>query len=72
LVVNIVDMFYIGIMSPPRRFPVKKVLALSQEMADAISNYRFESRALTELDAIRRLIELGLGAVKSEGPAREA
>ena len=41
-------------------FPVKKVVALSTEMAGRIRDYRFAQRLPSENEAIRRLIEAGL------------
>jgi len=43
-------------------FPVKKVVALSAEMAARIGDYRFAHRLQSENEAIRRLIEAGLKA----------
>jgi len=52
----------------PRKpaYPVKKLLGLTEEMAERISDYRFEARINSESDAIRQLIELGLEVVKRE------
>lgn len=43
-------------------FPVKKLVALTAEMARAIEDYRFANRVPSEAEAIRRLIERGLAA----------
>jgi len=47
-------------------FPVKKLIALTAEMAQAIENYRFSQRLPSEAEAIRRLIERGLAAEAQE------
>lgn len=44
---------------------VKKLVALTPEMAEAIADFRFAERLQSESDAIRRLIELGLQAAKA-------
>jgi hypothetical protein len=48
-------------------FPVKKVIALSNEMAERIRDYRFTERIESENEAIRRLIEAGLSGSKTSG-----
>src|SRR5256885_17202904 len=49
-------------------FPVKKVVALTAEMADRMREFRFVNRVESENEAIRRLIEAGLNAAaKSSG-----
>lgn len=52
----------------PRKpaYPVKKLLGLTEEMAEQISDYRFDARINSESDAIRELIEIGLEAVKQQ------
>jgi hypothetical protein len=42
-------------------FPVKKVLNLTTEQAERIREYRFAHRIESENEAIRRLIDAGLG-----------
>ena len=49
-------------MSRAPSYPIKKLIALSEEQADRISDYRFRERIASESDAIRKLIELGLDA----------
>jgi hypothetical protein len=44
-------------------YPVKKLVPLTTDMADAISEYRHQQRVSSENEAIRRLIEAGLKAV---------
>jgi hypothetical protein len=41
-------------------FPVKKLVPLTAEIADRISEYRHTQRISSENEAIRRLIEAGL------------
>jgi hypothetical protein len=50
-------------------FPVKKVIALSSEMAERIRDYRFTERIESENEAIRRLIDAGLLASGKSGPS---
>jgi hypothetical protein len=47
-------------------YPVKKVVALTNEMADRVRDFRFKQRLDSENEAIRRLIELGLKAADQE------
>jgi hypothetical protein len=51
-------------MSPagrPKVYPVKKLIGFEQQMIDAIDAWREKQKpALTQSDAIRRLVELGL------------
>jgi hypothetical protein len=47
-------------------FSVKKLVAMSAEMAKAIEEYRFRVRIGSESEAIRRLIDLGLEAGKGQ------
>lgn len=49
-------------MSRPTVYPVKKLISLTEEQAEQISDYRFRERFSSENEAIRRLIELGLDA----------
>lgn len=49
-------------MSRAPAYPIKKLIALSEEQADRISDYRFGERIASESDAIRRLIEIALDA----------
>ena len=50
-------------------YPVKKLVPLSAEMAEAISEYRHQQRISSENEAIRRLIELGLGKAPASTPS---
>jgi hypothetical protein len=56
-------------MPPPILFPIKKLVALTPELAQAIDAYRFDNRIKTEAEAIRRLLELGLAAAAVKAPA---
>ena len=49
-------------MAPPVLYPVKKLIAITPEAAQAIEDYRFANRLKTEAEAIRRLIDAGLKA----------
>jgi hypothetical protein len=52
-------------MARPAEFPVKKLIAITPEVAKAIEDYRFDKRLKTEAEAMRRLIEAGLRAEKA-------
>jgi hypothetical protein len=52
-------------------FPVKKVVNLTAEQAKRIRNYRFAQQIDSENEAIRQLIEAGLGKAKPSPPAGE-
>lgn len=49
-----------GHMAKEASLTVKKLIALTPEMAQAIENFRFARRFASESEAIRQLIELGL------------
>ena len=53
-------------MARPPTYPVKKLIALTEEQAAQIVDFRFEARISSESDAIRKLIELGLEAAKEQ------
>ena len=62
-------------MPPPTLYPIKKLIAITPETAQAIEDYRFENRLKTEAEAIRQLIAAGLGkaaAVSSESGSGSA
>ncbi len=44
----------------------RKQVSLTPEVEEAVDEYRFANRFKTESDAIRRLIELGLEAVRGQ------
>jgi hypothetical protein len=46
----------------------RKIVSLPAELAQAIEDYRFNHRMKTEAEAIRRLIELGLGKAPVSAP----
>lgn len=52
-------------MANPTIYPVKKLVGLTEEMAERISDFRFDQRLQSENEAVRRLIEIGLDAVKA-------
>jgi hypothetical protein len=58
-------MFHIPCMNAETTYPVKKLVNLTEEQAERISSFRYEGRIPSENEAIRRLIELGLGAANS-------
>ena len=50
-------------MSRETSYPVKKLIFLTEEQAERISDFRFENRLNSENEAIRQLIELGLRTI---------
>jgi len=52
-------------MSRETAYPVKKLVGLTEEQAERISDFRFGNRLNSENEAIRQLIELGLQAVEN-------
>jgi len=52
-------------MARPKKIdhPVRKMMSLSPKLAKAVSDYRFEHRIKTESEAIRHLIDAGLGRI---------
>ena len=54
-------------MPRPPAYPVKKLIALTEEQAEQISDYRFDARIQSESEAMRKLIEIGLETVKKDG-----
>jgi hypothetical protein len=53
-------------MRPTAPYPVKKLIQLTREQAEAIADYRFSRRIYSENEAIRRLIDLGLKQIAEE------
>jgi hypothetical protein len=51
-------------------FPVKKLVNLTEELAEEIAEFRHEHRIPSENEAVRRLIEMGLKAAPRPGPPR--
>ena len=52
-------------------YPAKKLLPLTQEMADEVTEYRFANRFANDTDAYRALLRIALDAVKRTAVARE-
>jgi hypothetical protein len=52
-------------MRTPSPFTVKKLIAISPEMADAINEFRFREMIKTEAEAIRTLIERSLESAQT-------
>lgn len=48
------------------RLTVQKVLVISEEMAAAIDEYRWNNRIASEGEAMRQLLAAGLNALKSK------
>ncbi len=49
-------------MPREKEMDTRKIVSLPAALAKAIEDFRFEERISTEAEAIRRLIEAGLGA----------
>jgi hypothetical protein len=54
----------------PKSMETRKIVSLPAELARAIEDYRFKNRLKTEAQAIRQLIEAGLGAIGTRGGPR--
>jgi hypothetical protein len=61
-----VSMSYIRHMAPDLTFPIKKLVNLTDEQASQITKFRYDQRLPSDNEAIRRLIEMGLAAAKTE------
>lgn len=46
--------------------PIRKLVALSEELASRVGDYRFGQRIGSESEALRRLIEAGLAAFEAK------
>jgi hypothetical protein len=55
-------------MARPSIFPIKKLIGFDPELWGKIQEYRFQARLNTESDAIRQLIEAGLGKAPASAP----
>jgi len=64
-VVNITVLGYMRFMARPPKLTEKKLLTLTPELAQRISDFRFARRIPSETEAIRQLIEAGLRAEES-------
>src|SRR5947207_9640778 len=53
-------------------YPVKKLVPLTAEQAQRIRDYRFAQQIDSENEAIRQLIEAGLGKAKAIAPETAA
>jgi hypothetical protein len=51
-------------MPRPLAFPIKKLIGFDADLWERVREYRFEARLNTESDAVRQLIEKGLGKSK--------
>jgi hypothetical protein len=66
LIINITDMLYISGMAPPLKFPVKKLVNLTDDQAAQVTEFRYDHRLPSDNEAIRRLIEMGLATARAE------
>ena len=67
--VNNIRMLYMVYMKSEPIYTVKKLLALTPELAQRIDEYRFKQRIKSESEAIRLLISQGLAAEVVHAPA---
>jgi hypothetical protein len=63
------DIFSLMVRYTSTIFPVKKVVNLTAEQAKRIRDYRFAHQIDSENEAIRQLIEAGLGKAPSSEPS---
>jgi hypothetical protein len=68
-VVNIVFIAYKGDMAAEPMLTVKKLVAMTPDLAERIAAFRFEQRINTEAEAIRTLIERGLATAAKKPKA---
>ncbi|MEH6773685.1 MAG: hypothetical protein V7668_07165 [Cereibacter changlensis] len=59
-------MAYFYVMARETAYPVKKLVNLTEEQARRISDFRFSQRLQSENEAIRSLIEIGLGIADAD------
>ena len=69
-VVNSTDISYITCMAIDPERMTRKLVSLPNEMLRDIDDFRFRQRIRTESEAIRQLIEAGLGAMGTRGGPR--
>src|SRR5205823_13692119 len=48
----------------------RRMVSLPEELSERVDDFRFQQRIRTESEAIRRLIEAGLGAIGTRGGSR--
>ena len=65
-IVNSVDICHKCGMRTPEPLTVRKLLAMTSEMADAINEFRFREMIKSEAEAIRVLIQRGLDATATD------
>lgn len=56
-------------MARETAYPVKKLVNLTEEQAQRISDFRFDQRLQSENEAIRRLLEIALDKAGNGSPA---
>jgi hypothetical protein len=56
-------MGYLTHMAINKETTVQKLVAMPRELAERISEFRYDNRLPSEAEAIRRLIEAGLSAL---------
>ena len=49
---------------------MRKTVSLEESLWQQISDYRFDARIKSESEAVRRVIEAGLRALKKKAPSR--
>ena len=56
-------------MPRPLTFPIKKLIGFDAKLWKQVQEYRFDARFNTESDAVRHLIEVGLGKARLAAPS---
>jgi hypothetical protein len=59
--------YIVSAMPRPTVFPIKKLIGFDADLWEKVRDYRFSAKLNTESDAVRRLIEAGLSALKKSG-----
>ncbi|GAN61621.1 hypothetical protein ACI01nite_24860 [Acetobacter cibinongensis] len=54
------EMGYFTYMAINKEKTVQKLISMPRELAEEISNYRYDNRLPSEAEAVRQLIKLGL------------
>ena len=66
------DIGYIRNMSSPTKYPYKRIIQLDEERRRAIREYRFDRELLSDAEAIRELLDVGLAAKRERGESKRA
>lgn len=58
-------------MATDPTYPVKKLVNLTDDLARQITGFRYDERLPSDNEAIRRLIEAGLEAMRDRAPGND-